>query len=220
MISIRLTFYPMHAPLTLRSPIRCEDIASAADFVALRDVDDIALDLRYATTQNFVGRDLYSPLDCAWLHHEAAHALRRSVAWLSKVHPQYQLCVFDALRPQRVQEALWKSLEGTALHLYLAPPELGSLHSFGMAIDVTLRDRGTNAECDMGTPFDDMTPLAHPEFESQHRQSGALSIEQLDRRLRLRAAMLAGGWRGIETEWWHFDYGDRTQIRAYYPRVL
>ena len=58
--------------------------------------------------------------------------------------------MLDALRPQRVQEALWAALQGTPAACYLAPPERGSIHSFGMAVDVTLID-ADGAEFDMGT---------------------------------------------------------------------
>jgi D-alanyl-D-alanine dipeptidase len=32
--------------------------------------------------------------------------------------------------------------------------------------------------------------------------------------------MRQAGFHGISTEWWHFDLGDRTEVRATFPRVL
>jgi D-alanyl-D-alanine dipeptidase len=201
--------------LTLAS----EDIASSPDFRHLDSIAGIDVDLRYATPNNFVGRDLYSPYDCAWLHVEAAAALERAVAWLAVHAPGLKPLVLDALRPQRVQQQLWDALEGTDLRLYLADPARGSIHSYGMALDLTLRD-AEGAELDMGTGFDDMTELSHPALEEGFLLACQLSEHQLANRRLLRDAMLQAGFFGIKTEWWHFDCGDRDLVRATFRRVL
>src|SRR4051812_4712669 len=110
--------------------MRIDEVPAHPDFRALRDIAGIRHDLRYATPNNFVGRDLYSPFDCGWLHREGAEALERARDALARAHPGLTLLVLDALRPQRVQERMWAALEGTALQLYLANPERGSIHSF------------------------------------------------------------------------------------------
>lgn len=199
--------------------INCEDVPGHPDFRSLLSIADIAIDLRYASPDNFVGRPLYGGWDCNYLRLEAAAGLESAAAWLAKMRPGYRLLVLDALRPQRAQEALWAELEGTPLERYLAHPERGSIHSFGMALDVTLLDR-QGRECDMGTPFDDMSALSHPEFEAQHLALGRLSAAQLIERGWLRAAMLEAGFHAISTEWWHFDCGDRDAVRRDLPRVL
>jgi len=201
--------------LTLAS----EDIAASPDFRHLSSIAGIRVDLRYATSNNFVGRDLYSPYDCAWLHVEAAAALERVVAWLASRRPDLTPLVLDALRPQRVQQQLWDALEGTELRLYLANPVRGSIHSYGMALDLTLVD-ADGVELDMGTGFDDMTELSHPALEEGFVLAGQLSEQQLANRRLLREAMLQAGFLGINTEWWHFDCGDRELVRATYRRVL
>jgi len=199
--------------------IPCESISSHPDFRRLSSIEGVKVELRYATADNFVGRDLYTPLDCAWLHQDGAEALARSLAWLAAARPGYALLVLDALRPQRVQEQLWAALQGTDLLDYLANPVRGSIHSFGMAVDVTIVDE-QGRELDMGTPFDDLTKLSHPALEAEFLQSGKLTRRQVDNRQLLRDAMRAGGWVGINSEWWHFDCGDRVRVRAEYARVL
>jgi zinc D-Ala-D-Ala dipeptidase len=206
-------------PPTPPTPVRCEDIAGHPDFRPLGALPGIAVDIRYATPHNFVGRNVYGDLDCAYLRVEAAQALMQAVDWLARHQPGVTLVVLDALRPQRVQEALWDTLAGTPLTQYLAHPARHSIHSFGMAVDVTLLDRD-GRELDMGTGFDAMTPASHPEFEAELLAQGQLTAAQLAHRGWLRAAMRHGGFQPISTEWWHFDFGDRVQVRATLPLVL
>ena len=198
--------------------IRCEDIASHPDFRRLTTIAGIAVELRYAGARNFVGRDLYGALDCAWLHRDAADAVERAVARLAETAPGHRLLLLDALRPHRVQIELWDHLDGTGLRRYVADPARGSIHSFGMAIDATLID-GVGRELDMGTGFDEMTELSHPELESHHVASGALTTAQHRHRELLRNTLAAAGFRGIANEWWHFELGDREQVRRSFLRV-
>jgi len=199
--------------------IASEDIAGDAEFRHLSSIAGIAVDLRYASPNNFIGRDLYAPFDCAWLHREAARALEQVVAWLAAARPGHTILVLDALRPQRVQQQLWDALAGTGLQLYLADPARGSIHSYGMAVDITILDRA-GRELDMGTGFDDMTALSHPALEEGFLRSGELGAEQVANRRLLRDAMVQAGFVGIDTEWWHFDCGDRNRVRQTFRRVL
>lgn len=200
--------------------IPIEDIATNPHFRRLGALrHGIAVDLRYATADNFVGHPVYAGIDCAWLRREAADALEYAAAWLQARRPGYRLLVLDALRPQRVQQRLWDELQGTPLTMYLANPERGSIHSFGMAVDLTLLDP-QGREVDMGSGFDEMTLASHPDHEAEHLALGALRAEHLIERGWLRAAMREAGFQGIATEWWHFDYGDRVAVRRDLPRVL
>ena len=196
-----------------------EDIAASPEFRHLSSIAGIEVDLRYASANNFVGRDLYSPYDCAWLHRDAAAALERAVAWLAEHAPGHTALVLDALRPQRVQQQLWDALAGTGLQMYLADPARGSIHSYGMALDITLLDP-QGRELDMGTGFDDMTDLSHPALEEGFLAAGKLSEQQVANRRLLRAAMFQAGFLGIRTEWWHFDCGDRDLVRSTFQRVM
>jgi D-alanyl-D-alanine dipeptidase len=88
-----------------------------------------------------------------------------------------------------------------------------------MAVDVTILDP-SGRELDMGTAFDDMTELSHPKLEAEHVASGELTAAQIANRQLLRDAMFGAGFVGINSEWWHFDCGDRVQVRATYAKVL
>jgi D-alanyl-D-alanine dipeptidase len=198
--------------------IRCEEIFSHPEFRRLSSLPGIAVDLRYASERNFVGRDLYGELDCAWLHRQAAAGLEQAVARLAELAPGHRLLVLDALRPHRVQIELWDFLDGTGLRQYVADPARGSIHSFGMAIDATLID-AEGRELDMGSGFDEMIELSHPRLEAHHLASGALTRAQHGARELLRDALAAGGFRGIENEWWHFEMLDRQHLRQHFARV-
>ena len=120
--------------------IACEDVPTNADFMALQDLSQIDVDLRYTTPNNFLNRVLYQGIDCAYLRVETALALEKAGQWLSTHSPGTRIRVLDALRPQRIQEQLYREFENTPQAMYLAHPERGSIHSFGMAVDVTLLD--------------------------------------------------------------------------------
>ena len=80
------------------------------------------------------------------------------------------------------------------------------IHGYGMAVD-------------MGTAFDALSIASHPEHEAEHLQTGVLTPAHIANRNLLRNAMLGSGFEGIDSEWWHFDFGDRAQVRARYARI-
>ncbi len=200
--------------------IAIDALAQDGQYRALHSLSGVRVDLRYASTRNLLGRNLYAPHDCAWLHGQAADALQQAATWLAQHRPGLQVLVLDAARPQRVQELFWAHVQGTPMEPYFAPPGQGSIHSFGMAVDLTLIDAAGGHELDMGTPFDDTSERSHPALEHRHAAAGLLSDEQLAHRRLLRAAMQQAGWQGIATEWWHFDCGDRDQVRRDFRRIV
>ena len=198
--------------------IRVEDIAADPRFRRLASVPGIDVDLRYVGRNNFAGRVLYGTLDCAWLRAEAAAGLQAAAAWLAAQRPGWRIRVLDALRPQRVQEAIWVDVAATPLQEYFANPERGSIHSFGMAVDVTLL-AADGREVDMGSGFDEMSTASHPALHAELLASGRLTPAHVAARDCLLAAMTQGGFHGISNEWWHFDHGDRNAVRQTMPRI-
>ena len=99
---------------------------------------------------------------------------------------------------------------------YFADPRRGSIHSYGMAVDVTLLD-AQGREADMGSGFDEMSEASHPALHAEHMASGVLSAAQVAERDCLHGAMVHGGFQGTPTEWWHFDFGDRERVRRELP---
>jgi D-alanyl-D-alanine dipeptidase len=198
--------------------MRIEDIAGDPAFRRLETLRGVPFDLRYAGTNNFANRVLYGGMDCAWLRAEAAAGLEAAAQWLAQRRPGWRILVLDALRPQRVQEAIWKDVVGTPMAHYFADPARGSIHSYGMAVDVTLLGPH-GREADMGSGFDEMTLASHPALHAEHLASGLLTPAHVAERQCLADAMAHGGFHGIPTEWWHFDHGDRDRVRRELPRV-
>jgi D-alanyl-D-alanine dipeptidase len=198
--------------------LHVEQIAADPAFRRLSTLRGVAVDLRYVGSDNFAGRSLYGTLDCAWLRQEAAAGLEAAAAWLAGRRPGWRLRVLDALRPQRVQEAIWLGVAGTPAQEYFADPLRGSIHSYGMAVDVTLLGPD-GREADMGSGFDEMTLASHPALHAAHLASGLLSAAQVAERQWLHDAMAHGGYTGLPNEWWHFDHGDRDRVRRELPRV-
>ena len=193
--------------------IQLEDVLTHPEYISIHQMPGIHLDLRYAGEDNFIGHNLYGDFDGGLLHSQAASQLARAAHRLQAERPGWRLRVLDALRPGRVQRLLWDRVKGTPQHIYVADPARGSIHSFGMAVDVTLEDE-CGQEQDLGTRFDDFTLLAQPAQERQMLQAGLLDHQQLELRQLLRDCMQQAGFHGIASEWWHFEAADSGWIRA------
>ena len=195
-----------------------EFVLASRDFVELRPQAGLRIDLRYASENNFIGRNMYGPFDRAFLHRIAAEKLFVALEQLKKDHPTYSFIVFDALRPRSVQRLLWNYVQGTDGEQYFANPELGSLHSFGFAVDLSILDE-KGRELDMGAGFDDFRPVAQPRLESQLLSEGKLKPQHILNRDILRKAMDAGGFTQLPHEWWHFDALPKSEVRGKFPIV-
>ena len=155
---------------------------------------DVDLDLAYAGPDNFTGAAVYARAAC-FLHSDAAACLTAAIAIAGRLG--WRLRIFDAFRPAEAQWALWRHTPDAD---FLADPRRGSPHSRGVAIDVTLIDGGGRA-LDMGTGFDEFSPLSH------HRSDG-ISDAARRHRLLLLGLMTDAGWDFYRNEWWHFQLFD------------
>lgn len=151
---------------------------------------DVLLELAYATTNNIVGRAIYQRPLCL-LHQDADVCLRLAVKNAAALG--CQLKIYDAFRPHEAQVLLWDSAPDKA---YVADPNIGSNHTRGTAIDLTLVN-ALGSELDMGTAFDDMSALSH-HFNTQ------VSLEAQANRLLLLGIMEGAGFVHVAHEWWHY----------------
>ena len=189
--------------------------------VNVQSIDSsIRVDLRYSTTNNFVGVDVYGDLNNAYLQEEPARRLAQANAYLKEREPDYTLYVFDAVRPRRVQQILWDTLDYPEREKpkYVANPQEGSIHNYGAAVDLTVAD-ARGKPLDMGTGFDYFGVLAYPTKEEELLAQGKLTEKQLANRRLLREVMTQAGFTPIKTEWWHFNAFSRKEADRRYGIV-
>jgi D-alanyl-D-alanine dipeptidase len=169
-----------------------------SDLVELVKLDpSLRLDIRYATSNNFLGRPVYTEAR-AFLQRPAARALMRASRKLRR--KGYGLIIFDGYRPWSVTKIFWDSTPEDK-RAFVADPRQGSRHNRGCAVDLTLFDLKTGQPLKMPSDYDDFSERAHPNYQ------GGTMEERRNRDL-LRAAMEAEGFTVYENEWWHFDYKD------------
>lgn len=151
----------------------------------------VALELAYATADNFTGKPVYRRAAC-YLHPDAEPRLVRAVELAAALG--LGLKIFDGFRPAEAQRVLWAHTPDPE---FLADPEKGSNHSRGTAVDLTLID-GAGQALPMGTSFDAFTPLSH------HARTDVAEAAQRNRFLFL-GLMTAAGWNFNPREWWHYE---------------
>jgi D-alanyl-D-alanine dipeptidase len=189
-------------------------------------IPDIAVELRYFTSDNFVGR----PVD-GYVH---AHAIlsKPAAAALARVQESLRpfglgLKVFDAYRPQRavdhfVRWAADLQDRETKAKYYprVAKKDLfsegyiaaRSSHSRGSTVDLTIVFRapdGTVKELDMGSSWDFFGPISWP-------ASDAVSAQQRANRTLLRTLMMNHGFQPYTQEWWHFTLRNEPHPETYF----
>nr|AIA13767.1 D-ala-D-ala dipeptidase [uncultured bacterium] len=132
-----------------------------ADLIELIKLDNtIKLDIRYAASNNFVGKPVY-PEARAFLQRPAAEALLKVHKLLKK--QGLGLVIFDGYRPWAITRLFWDvvSLEQRK---FVADPEKGSKHNRGCAVDLSIYDLKTGALLDMPSGYDEFTERASPDY--------------------------------------------------------
>lgn len=165
----------------------------ADDLVAVTSMNHrILLDIRYATTNNFTGRPVYSSAK--------AFLRRATAAKLALVQTDLEkqcmgLKVYDAYRPLAAQKQFWAIMPDER---YVADPVKGSRHNRGSAVDVTLVCLATGKELPMPSGYDDFSAKAHYAWTNA-------SVEAISNRTLLCDTMVRHGFLPMPSEWWHFD---------------
>lgn len=172
-----------------------------------KEIPGILIDLRYSTKNNFFGKDVYGDLTNCYLQAEVIEMLKMAHEALKKSHPSLTFLIYDGVRPQSVQQILWDELDkpDNIKPLYVANPQKGSLHNFGVAVDLTLAESNSGKALDMGTDFDFFGYPAYPDREEQMLKEGKITALQVENRQLLRKIMTEAGFKGIGSEWWHFN---------------
>lgn len=176
-----------------------------ARLVELTTLDNtIKLDIRYATSDNFVGRPVY-PEARAFLQKPAAKALVR-------VHKKLRdqglgLVIFDGYRPWTITKLFWDVVPEDK-RKFVADPAKGSKHNRGCAVDLSIFDLKTGKLVDMPSGYDEFTERSSPDYK------GGTEKQRANREL-LRKLMEAEGFTVNPNEWWHFDYKNWQDYAIY-----
>ncbi len=168
------------------------------DLVELTSLDPtIKLDIRYATTNDFLGTPVYTEAK-AFMQRPAAEAVARVEKKLKPLG--YGLLIHDAYRPWYVTKIFWDATPDDK-RIFVANPAEGSRHNRGCAVDLTLYDLKTGKPLEMTGVYDEMSERSYPFYP------GGTSLEHAHRDL-LRHMMESEGFDVYEYEWWHFDFKD------------
>ena len=189
-------------------------------FIDVKTIDSsLLVDLGYTKPDNFTGEILYDSLQHAFLRPLAAEKLQKALTFLQNEQPNYTFTVFDALRPRSVQKKMWQIVAGTSQEKYVANPYYGSIHNFGLAIDLSIYNLETGKPLDMGTPIDHLGRESEYRYNNRLKQDGIISAEAVKNRQLLRRVMKKAGFQPINSEWWHFNALSKENTRAQFEIV-
>mgnify|MGYP000891452966 CR=1 FL=1 len=188
-------------PAAQDRPPRDPKATRKAELVELVTLDaTIKLDIRYATTRNFMGKVVY-PEARAFLQKPAAEALLAAHRDLRPLG--YGLLIHDGYRPWAITKLFWDMTEGSPMREFVADPKSGSKHNRGCAVDLTMYDLATGLAVEMPGGYDEATLRSYPDYKGGPPEARA-------KRDLLRATMERHGFTVEPNEWWHFNYKDWT----------
>ncbi|OBB27699.1 D-alanyl-D-alanine dipeptidase [Mycolicibacterium peregrinum] len=184
------------------APVASARPAAEAGLVDVRSVvPDAVIDLRYASSDNFVGQQLYPAGAPCLVHESMAPGLAAAAAAL---RPD-RLVFWDCYRPHEVQVRMFEVVSNP--NWVARPSPYARSHEAGRSVDVTIAHGASLV--DMGTGFDDFSPRS-----LAYATDGVSPAAQANR-ARLREAMQAGGLAVYSGEWWHFDGPGAAEPRPY-----
>ena len=192
-----------------------------AGLINIQDsIPGILVELKYATTDNFMDTNVYGNLKRCYLQPDVTMSLKKCQEYLQSKDSTLTLLVYDGVRPRSVQQFMWDYLD-LPIHektKFVSNPKNGSLHNYGAAVDLTIATID-GVPLDMGAGYDDIRKIAYPRHEKAYLDSGMITQEHIDNRNLLRETMKAGGFWGIQTEWWHFNRYNRDRAKELYKIV-
>lgn len=212
----------LHSLMAQTKPCLYEEKMRSQGLVDVQmEIKQVLVQLKYATTDNFMHQNVYGCLTKAFLQKQTVAKLSLAQSLLEKEKPGYRLLIYDAARPLSKQWDLWNALPQYPPQIrknYVASPQEHSIHNYGSAVDLTIADESGQA-IDMGTPFDFFGKRAYPKAEKEMEEKGILSKEVIQNRLLLRKVMQKAGFLPIEYEWWHFNAFSRAEAKKRFQVV-
>ena len=192
------------------------------DVTTLEGGENILVVLKYSSTDNFVGEDMYGELNRAYLEISFAQRVVQAAQYLERHHPNYRLLIYDAARPISVQRYMRSVVDGTEFESFVADGSKGGRHNYGVAVDLTIAT-ADGTPLDMGAPFDDFSDIAavkgipdnsdpttrtlavYRAYAEEQVRKGVLTKEAANNRLLLIEVMASADLVPYRREWWHFE---------------
>lgn len=178
----------------------------------------IKIDIKYATTDNFTGKILYTEDVGAYAEPALAKAVAQAQETLKSIDKDLSIVIFDAARPISVQKDMFEVVRGTESERFVANPYgefAGGFHNYGMAVDVAIVDKNGDM-LDFGTGYDSFEDIAHSGGEAELVKNGLLSFEAYNNRQLLYYVMGKHGMLPYAYEWWHFQLTYKESDKAKY----
>lgn len=193
-------------------------------FVYVEDnIPTIQLDLRYASSNNFVGKPIDGyKREVVILSEAATKALKNVQDELNMYN--LSIMIYDSYRPQQAVNHFirWaRDLNDTIMKSRFYPEvdkrnlfkegyiASRSGHSRGSTLDITIVDLNTCEALDMGSPYDFFGSASWVENTN-------LTKEQRANRMLLQTVMIKHGFRNYPKEWWHFTLRGEPFSETYF----
>jgi D-alanyl-D-alanine dipeptidase len=194
------------------------------NFVQVHEViPNVVYDIRYYSTDNFVGAKVDGYLA------PIAFITKKASAGLVQVQNELNieglgLKIFDAYRPQKGVDHFvrWGAIPSDTLTKEKYYPEIKkanvfdlgyvatkSGHSRGSTLDLTIINLDSKKALDMGSPWDYFGEISH-------HDSPLVSQQQTANRNKLRSIMSKYGFKQYDNEWWHYTLNDEPFPVTYF----
>lgn len=211
-------------------------------FVYLKDIEpSIIEDMRYASSDNFVGRVIHGyKIDRCILTRQAANKLKKAQKIF--LNQGYSIKVYDCYRPTRAVKDFyhWRMSKDKRMKSYFYPREKKSLlfdrgyiaeysgHSRGSTVDLSLVEIGAkktkpkqiDAACYAKHRQQDNSVDMGTNFDcldvASYYAHRDLTKKQKANRQRLRQVMMKVGFKPYKKEWWHFSLRREPYPRRYF----
>lgn len=212
-----------------------DELMKSYNMVDITTLDSsILVELKYSTTDNFVGVDMYGDLERAYLEREFAQKVVLAQSILKREHPNLTLLIYDAARPISAQRTMRRCVEGSALESFVADGTRGGRHNYGVAVDLTIAtEDGT--PLNMGAEFDEFSEASSvkgtPDTSDKSSRTidvyrgyitelanlGIITYEAAQNRILLIEVMCEAGLYPYRKEWWHYeDIMPMSSVRSKY----
>lgn len=212
-----------------------DELMKSYNMVDIKTLDNsIHVELKYSTTDNFVGVDMYGDLERAYLEREFAQKVVLAQSILKREHPNLTLLIYDAARPISTQRAMRRCVEGSALESFVADGTRGGRHNYGVAVDLTIATMD-GTPLDMGAEFDEFSEASSvkgtPDTSDKSSRTidvyrgyitelanrGIITDEAARNRILLVEVMCEAGVYPYRKEWWHYeDIMPMSSVRSKY----